>query len=505
MRTLALLVLLALMPATAAAAQPLDPADLDALLAELEASGGILTTDELAALRLADPEPAPTRGGWQVALNARRGAPPRADLHAERRGRHWAGRLRLRRQAGDDRLDGWWQLTASGFDLALGGGTLVHGTGLLAASPGRRASLSTDASLLPPRPGWRSSTAGSTAATVRGAALSWSSPAVSLGLGVARDREGATARHLQLSSGAAGLQLTAGLVQRGGGQGLGLALDWRRTVWRLTAELARWRRAPQALPEQAWAVAARWRGGGWRIEGQAAASRAAAGLEGASRPACLEGWRGQGWALRVTGRLSPRLSVAAALGHGRRRDPEEAAGRLDERALLGLRVRGRADGGVSWELRFRRSEERRWRWDPLQPWRPAALDRRRSRNWLTALVSLPRGRDELSLSWRRLEEDGASRRLLAAVWIGRARWGRWRAGAHLAWGEALDLVAVSAPVPGLVRLRHWGGWQSGVLLGIGGGDRWRWELGGELRRRAPAASGPDGPALDILAAWGRSY
>jgi hypothetical protein len=476
-----------------------DPDDLAAMLADLEASGGLLTEADLAALGLPN-APSP-RGAWELGLVAGDGAPPRTEIRAARRAARWTFQLRARQRADVAEFRGWVRAAVGELAVIAGGGALAHGAGLLAAPAGRRSSLTADAAMLPPSAGWRPSTA--TAATVRGLAATWSSSSLRFGCSTARDGEGRAAGHLRADVDLGGMRLGAAVLRRGKGGGGGLALDWRRGPWRVAAETARWRGLAAQGEGRAWHVAAGWRGRRWRLEGQAAVSDAPEGLPGSARPACLPGWRGRGWALRLVARPAPRLTVALVHGRGEKRDPDQAAGRRDGRALLGLRVRGRTGAGARWELRLRRLHDEGRRWDPVQPWRPAAVTARRVRSWLTLALTLPARGGEARVTWRWLEEAGESRQLLAAVWSGHPAWGRWRAGLNLAWGAPLDLVAVSAPAPGLVRLRHWGHWQSGLLLGVGGGRRWRWELAGELRRGAPGTDRTR--SLEVRAAWGRSF
>ncbi len=494
-------VLWLLLAAVSAGAEPVDPDALAALLADLEASGGILTAADLEALTLPDVQSA--RGSWSLAVTGRNGEALRGDVRAERHAPRWSFRLRARRGGERDLLAAWTRSTVARLTASFGSGGVSHGAGLLAAPPGRRPSLNSDASLSPPRPGWRTSTATEPGTTVIGGALAWTEDRWGLEVGLARDHAGAEARHVRADVAVGAARLGVLALQRGTGRGQGLDLRWRRGHWLLSAAAARWRRNAAAESGQAWHLSAQWRSGSWCAEAQAAASDASAGLDGAARPACLPGWRGRGWAVRLVGRPTGNLAAAMICGRGDKRDPAAATGSLTERSLLGLQVRGRVPDGRSWELRLRRTDERRRAWDPLQPWLPAAPVDRRSRHWLTAAVNLPAESGEARLTWRWLEEAGESRSLLSALWISRSGRVRWRAGVQAAWGDPLDLVAVSAPVAGLVRLRHWGRWRSGLLIGVEGGRRWRWQCGGEARRGSLEAGGQ--LALEFHGRWGRSF
>jgi len=201
----------------------------------------------------------------------------------------------------------------------------------------------------------------------------------------------------------------------------------------------------------------------------------------------------------------PVKGWTASLVHGLAgdRQPDNALGRRRRRSLLALRIRGGRRGGPTWELRLRHSDESRWSWDPFQPWQPATLSSRRLRTWLALGVAVPWAAGDGRLTWRRLEEAGLVRDLLTVQWERRQGDIRWRAAVQMAWGEPLDLVAVTAPVSGLVRLRHWGHWQNGVWLGAEGRGRWHWQLGAELRRRTRAGGGNLGG--EVHAALGHGF
>lgn len=313
--------------------------------------------------------------------------------------------------------------------------------------------------------------------------MAWTRSGFSATGGLARDHLGRRAGFVRAGAIRGGTRLGVMGLRRDLSRGLGADLAWRRGPWRLGAEAAAWWRGPAARAERAWLLSAAWRQERWLAEIQAASSRGVAGLPGAARPACLTGWHGQGWAVRLVSRLVAGWTASLVHGLASDRQPERALGHRRRRSLLAVRIRGGRRGGPTYELRLRRADESRWLWDPVQPWQPASLSRRRLRTWLALAVTVPSAAGDGRLAWRRLEEAGAVRDLLTVRWERRRGVIRWRAAVQMAWGAPLDLVAVTAPVSGLVRLRHWGRWQSGVWLGAEGRGRWRWQLGAEVRRR----------------------
>lgn len=490
----------------AAAGSPglLDPDDLAALLTDLEASGGILTEAELATL-VAPPAPTAhlSRGSWSLGVGVRESVAPRTQLRMERRARAWSFRLRVRRDGYGQRVVGWLEARRSDWTLHLGGGAPVHGAGLLAAPSGARSSLSTETSLAAPRPGWRASTTLDSRQRLLGAALSWRANGISATGGLARDQEGQQAGYVRASAARGATRLGVMGLRWGPRRGLGADLIWHRGPWRLGAEAAAWWRGPAAPAEHAWLLSAAWRRERWLAELQAASSRGVTGLPGAVRPACLSGWRGRGWAVRVVSRLVKGWTASLVHGLAADRQPDDALGRRRRRSLVAVRIRGGRRGGPTWELRLRHTDESRWTWDQFQPWQPATISSRRLRTWLALGVAVPWGAGDGRLTWRRLEEAGSVRDLLTVQWERRQGAVRWRAAVQMAWGEPLDLVAVTAPVSGLVRLRHWGHWQNGVWLGAEGRGRWRWQLGAELRRRIRTDGGTLGG--EVHASLGRGF
>lgn len=497
-----------------------DPDDLAALLADLEAQGGVLEADELAWLvgsvrrpaRRARAEVPRDRVTGEVLAGTdwREGAAPRPDARAQVAvDRVLLGGVRWRRDPAGEVTAAWATAGGSWWRLAGGTGSLSSGFGLMAAGLGARSSLDVDASLLPPGSGWRPSLSVTAPQRLQAVVVDLSPGSLfAAGGGVAQDPRGLTARHVQLRAGdprRTGVLATA--RQHGASRAGGLDLRAAAGPWLVAAEAATWRLEVTEPAGRALTATAGWRDRRWRIEVQVAAARAAAGMPGAQRPASLPGWDGEGWAGRVSGRTDGGVRLGLLASSGRDRRPDAATGQRRTRHVLGASVGGvwSAWSGAAgaWQLRWRRVDEARHAWDPAQPWLPAALDRQRSRSWLTLRATHDVAGGTAEVSWRRLEEAGQARNVLGARYQRRQAGWRWRGGVMTAWGEPLDLVTVSAPVSSLLRPRHWGHWDSSVWAGCEGTGRWRWQLGGELRRRSAAAGG--GVVAEARAQWGRVF
>lgn len=518
--------LVALFLAASAAAtdlSPVDPEELAALLAELEAGGGIITGEDLAlfaeALRTTEPEsqsesePEPgaaATGLWTLAVDLRPNTSPRLDSRLSRNAQRVRLGARWRGDGGRSQTAAWLRTGTAVWCLTAGAGSLAHGSGLLTAPLGARSSLGVDSSLLPPAGGWRPSLAASMPQRLQGINARLASGRFDLECGVANDHQRHPAQHVRLNlrgerTGQAERQLDLGLLglRRGEALAAGVDLRWGRGPWRLAGEAGAWRLAPDQAISRAWSLSAGWRQKSWRAEFQAAVSLAPGAMPGAQRPASLPGWHGKGWAGRLQKRSASNLNLQLAMGSGEDRQSQQAAGRLRTRDLLALAVTGRWAERGTWELRWRCLQEARRDWDPLQPWLPAQEDRRRLRTWWSLQARQPVGKSALQVSWRRLEESGQARNLLGIDWRRSRGQVSFHAGWQAAWGQSLDLVTVSAPVSSLISLRHWGSWDSGLLLGCEGRGRWRWQLGGELRRRSATAGGDLVGEGRLL--WGRSF
>jgi hypothetical protein len=488
-----------------------DPDDLAAMLADLEALGGVLDSDDLALLRDAYREQEPgtgpvfrPRGEWLLAANARDGSAPRLEARLRQGGRRLRFGGRVQRSGTAQQGVLWLTAAGSQWQVAGGAGSLGHGSGLLSAPLGARSSLTVDASLLPSAPGWRPSQAVTMPQRLDGLALDLSAGAINLQFGRAQDQDERPAQHLRLALGDH-RRLSLGLLGLQRDQALASGLDLRvqRGPWRLTGEAAVWRLQADQAAARAWVLTVGWRRHRVLAEFQAAGSRAAGGMPAAQRPACLPGWFGEGWAWRLRARTVAGLQVGLAGGGGEDRHAQTATGRRRTRHQLAMTVHGPWLEEGRWELRWRRLDEAYHGWDPDQPWLPAGLDRRQSRTWLTGLVEQPLGGGTGQFSWRRLEESGQARNLLGVRWQRTTARLRWRVGWQAAWGEPLNLVTVSVPVSSLIRLRHWGTWDSALLAGVEGRGRWRWQLGGELRRRSPDSGG--GMVGEGRVQWGRRF
>jgi len=490
----------------------LDPDELAALLADLEAQGGLLSSDDLALLEATrEPdEPAPAsagpaaRGQWLLAADLRQTAPPRLEARLRRDDGWLRLGARVRQDEAEKQAIGWAQSGRSLWRMTAGTGSLGHGAGLLTAPLGARASLGIESSLLPPAPGWRPSLAATMPERLEGVDVFLAGSAGSLEAGAARDVERRPVQYARLGwQGGQSVALGVLGLRRDQARAGGVDLRWEQGPWQLAAEVGAWRLQSGQTAQRAWFAAAAWRQRRVRAEFQAAGSRAVAGLPGARRPACLPGWLGDGWAWRLSARPATGYRVGLAGTVGEDREQRQAAGRTRRREVLILSVAGPWSERGTWEVRWRRQDETSLAFDSLQPWLPAHVERRRSRTWLVLLVERPLKVGTGQLAWRRLEEAGQSRDLLGAGWQLTTARVRWRAGWQAAWGDPLDLVTVSVPVSSLVRLRHWGTWENSLLAGCEGRGRWRWQVGGELRRRHRSAGG--GLVAECRLQWGAVF
>jgi hypothetical protein len=493
-----------------------DAAELDALLAELEAEGGILTAEERAALARGlradvaeDDETGGGRAGGEaargfavLAMTAGPARAPRALTGLEVHGAAWRVRLRASRRADEQRLALWIRATHPRWRFSVGDGVLACGGGLVAAGYGR-SRLAADDGLTTAAAGWRTSAAlirdrPRPAATLALQARGWQ-----LDVGLAPGDSGRTDGHVQAGWGTRGARAVLTTLRRADGQAGAADLALVRAGWSLGAAGGVWRRG-DGQAGIGWVVAAGHDAGTWLAELQLAAAGGAQPLDGARRPACLSGWRGSGWALRAQARAPARIRAAMVVGASRDRDPDEARGRRRERRTLEVVLGRRVRGAISAELRLRRVTDTTHAWDPLQPWLPATPDGSRDRIWIVASLAGPVQGGEGRVAWRRLEEAGEARNLLAVRWRRASGAVIVHAAATSAWGAPVDLVAVSAPVPGLVRLRHWGGWSQGLQLGLRSAGGAGWQLGGEWRRRAPASTAT-GPSYEVHAGWRQRF
>ena len=471
-----------------------DPDELAAMLADLEASGGLLTRDEAALLTGASPggdvPRGRIRGHWRVGMTLDPHAPPTGFVDLDAAGAGASARLRLRRRHDGDTAAGWASWTGRGLGLTAGRGSPAMGMGLLAAPTGARSSLSLSSSLAPARSGWRPSTSLGDDALAAGVVLRGEHGHFAGAAAVATDQAG---RDLRWAWGRAG-GVDAGVLQRGEARGGSVVLRRREGPWRIHVEGARWWRDRSAPPERAAAGWLTWTGADWNVEWQGATSRAASGLPGGVRPACLGGWWADGWALAVRRHRRGRWRWGGLYASGWTADTDRPEGGARNRRVL-VEMEVAAPGSTGWEARVRRQVDTAWRLPDGAPWDPPERTALRQRLWLAGRVWAPWAGGRVTASWRRLEEDGGGRSFVAIQWQTHGRRVRWRAAAQAAWGEPLDLVTVSAATADLVRLQHWGRWRSGLALGAEGRGAWRWQAGVLVRRPADVDAGLDVEAL----------
>jgi hypothetical protein len=403
-----------------------------------------------------------------------------------------------------------------GTGAALGGMGWQHGLGLYSAGPGLWRSLSAGSALagggerLAPYAGHAESRAvwgASGRTTIRGLTVC------------------ALAGRLQMADPAGtnpnvGLGSTALTWQRGrasllaGRQGPFLGGSFLTEVQSQRAnvrlEVAGWRRRGQKRPDLAWAVDGLWRGRRGSLEGQLAAADAGPPPPLAGRPAVLPAWRGWGWALRARGRLSSATQGQALLASGCGREPPGESPVQQRESTLELGLRARLTDRWRCEIRGRLQREEGWGWVDRAPWLPPALYRSLCRQRCVLRVEHLAEASRLVLSLRLQSQSDPSdadapvpvrtRRLISLQverrW--REHW-RFRVAGSWAWGDALDLLSVIAPVQGLVLPRHWGSWAEETLLGAEyGRGPCRWQAAAAWRTPATCDGGGH-PHLEIWA------
>ncbi len=472
----------------------IDPDELAAMLADLEASGGLLTGDEAALLadELPEPRAGPARalGRWRAGLMIDGDGPPTGHVDLDGAWSGVSARLRLRRREQGDTAAGWASWAGRGLGMSAGYGAPSMGMGMLAAPVGSRASLGLSSSMAPARSGWRTSTSLGDEARTAGLAVDARSGRLAGAVALAIDGAGRDLEWAWAQFGGDDGALEAGGLRRGDARGRGIVLRRREGPWRLHIEGVRWRRDGRASPEGAVAGWVGWAASGWAVEWQGASSRGGAGLPGAVRPACLGGWWADGWALAVSRRGGGRWRWRGLYAAGWTADTDQPEGGARDRRVLAEMELSRP-GPAGWEARVRRQVDAAWRLPDGAPWDLAVRTRLRQRLWLTGRAWAPWAGGRMTATWRRLEEDGGGRSFVAIQWQGDLRSVRWRAAVQAAWGEPLDLVTVAAATPDLVRLQHWGRWRSGTVLGAEGRGAWRWQAGVAVRRPTDASVGLD--------------
>lgn len=496
--------------ATAAAATDSLPEDLQDVAAELDVLDQPLPQDVLREALGAPAAPglrtgavrATTFGGawrWRVAA---RGAGLRHDGRLEVAAGPLAIRAALRLDAGTPTAAGaGLQLAAGRWRLLAGQVTVRHGYGLVAADPGRRASLAADRPLGGATGGLglrASATAGVSAMNVglETAVGSWRLAAVG---GLNGPGRGAPLEvRLERHGGAgAGSEHWAVLVHR---DSLGVAISCGGCLRRGDAEVA-WEGA--RLPVAGGGATGRGVAGvtwqprpQWRLELQSGLAGRAAGHGAAVLPATARA----GWAARLAWRARAQESWELLL-QGARLEPDLSPPRRRTLRLAEVGWSRRLGGGVQAGARLRHTERPETVWAERAPWEPAVTGPPGARTLVTATLDWSGAAGALAGQWRSFRAGttggstpGGTRQLVALG--GRRELGRrlavW-ADAATAWGDDADLVRAVLPIPGVVVARHWGDWASEVVAGL------RLEAGpvslrAGLARRLPATPAGDGQA-----------
>lgn len=394
---------------------------------------------------------------------------------------------------------------AAGFGgpaLCAWAGNLVlrHGLGLVATDPGRRATPAADGTL---------------ARTAGGLAPVTSAGDRSLRIGLGAGRSGWRLEGLmaarpdsgrprdwaaRMAHGDRGTTWSVLVARDSLGTRLGAAGRLARTALAVDWELAS---GPGLVPLAAVAGLAWQPVPRLRVEFMSGASHGSP----VSRCAVLPGGASRGWAGRLQWR-ERGVGALAVLLQGAEANDEGAGDPLRRRLSVQEATWERqAAGGVRAFLRCRRTSRRPWQWSGRAPWLPATAGPASVRTLVAAGVERESGPALLGAHWRAFtaaDGQGAGTRqslsLLARRTGSNGR--ELRVEATTAWGDPVDLVQATSPLPGLVVPRHWGRWRSELV--VGGSAAWGpLKLRAALARRLPdgasAAAGP--PAGAALEGW----
>lgn len=507
-----------------------DPEEAARLLEELEASGALIAPADLHRLGLQVMDPARRdrgiagersrsehgRATWRVAW--RDGSTTSRVGHMRYEHSNWRTALRWREDIGAaSRLSGTCSYTAASWEACAGGVGVQQGLGLLCAAPGRWRSLTAAHPLVTGSVGvkpyggaavrrgvWGGS-ASVRAGRWRLAGLWGRQQAASAGV-----RPGLL-RVMRLASELGSGELSGAVGEMAGIHGGSLALRLEPDWGAMQAEAVAWRDSSAATWHTAWAANVRRNGERLLLAGQLAAAASGVAPALASRPAALPGWSGWGWATRGRLRLEGGATLCLLLARGRQRDQGAEGPEIHHTHRLELNLVTRPWPWLRSEMRLRRSTSSEYGWRETSPWLPPAVVATRRREQLVLIGEHRRPRLRVLVSWRSLSEvkdvlpatiAGHGRRSLLAIsvdWRARTRW-RVRAGWGWAWGDDLDLLSVSAPVPGVVIPRHWGAWAGESTAGIEHrADGLTLQWGMAVRHPRPGGTG-----RTQLQLWGRT-
>lgn len=462
-----------------------DLADVDTALEVLAEAGVPPTREDMSRFLAEDGGSPSTAGGprlpFQGAVQMRLGHIPREgwDRYAKVTldGRWLRIGARLRRyMSGGKEVN--WSLAAGGdqVELRVGELGLVQGHGLLAAAPGRSASLAADSGLAPPRGRlvtWLGYEDPRVLSGIAGKVRlgPWSLRVLSGRRRRTGEVPGPQVKVVQVVGRHDRWRISAAGLARGAARGVSLMGGWWGRPVSGSVETMIWESGPGIPIAGAAVLQVRWDPtAGSGLEGQFGLSDLAVPPPLASRPAVLPGWAGRGFALRGYTRTGGGTVLRAMVHQGRHREGTGSPSK-EGRFLVDLQARRKLSPGIEFAVRYRRTEYRSWSWSNRYPWQPPQEAQPRNRTILSAQVNLERSgmRGRLLVRSFGLDQAGtAGRRTLVGL-SGDRRLGpdwRMRGGWVTAWGDPVDLVSAVIPVTGLVLPRHWGHWRSETLLGL---------------------------------------
>jgi hypothetical protein len=490
-----------------------DPDAAAQLLAELNASGSVLTGEDWRRLalpaqdasRATSPADSHPPGGWHGRFSWRiRLSPAGLPVYSGNLKTRWQscqGGLRWYRTADGQTYRqgyaGWnhghWRLLAGGFGWQ-------WGHGLLWSGPGQWRGLSVTTSLVPRDGEGKGHTGLPDRQTIQGGFAQGGFGGWRLVVLAGRPHTGplaVTDRAVVAVGTTVGFR--QGLIgvmwsRQGDGRGGSVTLRSRLGPIQLQMESALWQAGPARPWRQSWVAAGRWRHTSWLVELVSMTSNGAGAPVG-RQPALLSGWLGWGWALRGWKLLGKHTRISWLLARGEGRDVTRALPSSANELHLELALRWRAATGWTGEVNHRLARDSQMGWDGRYPWLPPELMQEKYKTQTQVTLRGRWRQVQTTLAVRRLQEDRLvsvtsprvrRSRQLVGIRVAWRQWATWdlRAAWYWAWGDDVDLVSVASVVPGYVSLRHWGRWQAETHVSLG----WRvtsMRLQAGLARRLP--------------------